>query len=336
MAVATEITRHQFNPEARDVFLSLQQHRLGERQITVDGVVYPHLETLDFPQSDPWSRHMTAVVASSRSDGEFFGKHITELGVGDGRNIIHAGGEITGATVVDVEDWRLDSALINFSRHEATASLPIEAWHGDAVALLRDWETHKPGERIKGYVFACLPQSPDGDNLADRYDENSLLEPFAEWNRYGLTLNAAVLSHLRPLVEKDTRLLLMLSQRVPSDVRKKLFGKTGWDLVYEHKTTSPIQQDPDTGIGWVAQIEDEFAKDEHPFYAYEPEGNDFLPISASEAEERRLQSTGRDDLNVYHHLSVYELQPARPVIFEIFKSVSPNGNRNGDGLGYAA
>lgn len=264
---------------------------------------YPHIETSDFPQDDPWSLHMTSVITMLREKGAFAGKDVTELGVGDARNLIRAGRDVTRFTGVDIDPWRLGIGLGNLKNNPLTENIPAEGWDADAISVLEAWTQQE--RRISGYVFACLPQSPEGQNAADAYQaDDPLYKEFTRWNSVGLTLNAAALQRLRPLVDQDnTHVLLMLSDRVPAKTRETMIGETGWHIAAEYPTNYPIQQDPDTGIAWVQQIDDG-----NRFYEYTPQGI-YTPISAHIAEERRKASTGRENLNVFHHLSVYDLTP---------------------------
>lgn len=276
-------------------------------RMEVEGVRIPHLETLDFPRSDPWSKLMMRAILNRRESGVFRGKEITELGVGDGRNLRAVGVGISGAVGVDIEKWRLRVAGVNLVTGAHPLAVETEFWLGDAVAFLKRYrEAGK--QTVSGWVLACLPQSPVGLNFADKYDGSLLLDPYrTDWEKSGLTLNAAVLDNLRPLADNDLRTLIILSDRVPEETKVELFARTGWEVEQEVRVGEPIQQDPDTGIGWVTQIDDG-----RRFYEEVGQGT-YHPISAIEAERRRLESMesglGRKDLNVYHGLTVYQLQP---------------------------
>ncbi len=218
-----------------------------------------------------------------------------------------------GPTVVagiDVESWRLDAALVNIknSNRDGALSIPIHAHALEYLDLCKE-----NTETISGRGIMCLPQSPQGENAADRYDVkdgNRISEILGlydgEWGRYGLTLNAAVLAELKKVAHRDFRQVVILSDRVPEDIRKEMISATGWNIEESFQTDEPIQQDPDTPIGWVTEFDDG-----ERFWG--KNGNQYTSISAGDAEERRQasvdQKLGRDALNVYHHLSIYVLAP---------------------------
>lgn len=298
-------TETKIQPYNLDANIKIAPHLVTFGEIN-NGIRHPHVETADFPQDDPWSRHMTSVITSLRERGEFVGKEVTEFGVGDARNLIRAGKGITHFTAVDIDEWRLAIGLGNLAHNPLTENTPTEGWDKDAISVLNSWT--QEGKRISGVVLACLPQSPDGQNSADRYQEDDpLYEHYQQWNQFGLTLNAAVLTTLRPLVTPETNVLLMLSDRVPAETRERLIESTGWQIDAEYATETPIQQDPDTGTSWVEKFDDG-----RRFYEKTSTGL-FTSIDAETAEARRQQSIssggGRNELNVYHHLSVYKLSP---------------------------
>lgn len=301
MAIQPEIERYISNDEVK---LALEQ--TGSTIIEVGGEAFPHKETLDFPLSDPWSLTMRGAIAQVKEEGSFERQLVTELGIGDGRNIREAGKGINEVLGVDIEKWRLQIAGVNLVTGPARLQIPVDLWVADAVEFLQKIRAIGRN-RLSGWAFMCLPQSPSGLNFADRYDGLSTLESYlTDWDRYGLTLNAGTLDNLRK-VAGDLRTLIILSDRVPEEVRTRLIIQIGWQVERQFQTKEPIQQDPDTGIGWVSQIDDG-----KRFYELVASG-EYSPISAEEAERRRLASLasgrGRDELNVYHHLVVYQLRP---------------------------
>lgn len=308
MSTNTELYRYRPTEDPHDdiIFDILFKGLVGQNRIEVEGVRIPHLETLDFPRRDPWSLLMRRAIRDRRDLGAFKGKDVTELGVGDGRNLREVGVGISGAVGIDIELWRLRIAGMNLVTGKHPLTVETELWSGDAVAFLERYrEIGK--QNVSGWVLACLPQSPAGLNFADRYDGSSLLDSYrSNWERSGLTLNAAVLDNLRPLADSDLRVLIILSDRVPDETKVELFARTGWEVEQKVRPKEPIQQDPDTGIAWVSKIDDGRR-------FYERIAQDYQPISAIEAERRRLKSMesglGRKDLNVYHGLTVYQLQP---------------------------
>lgn len=269
--------------------------------LEIDGRTIPHLQTVDFPVSDPWSLHLRRVVANLRTRGVFNGISVTELGIGDGRNIREVGLNVAGVFGVDIEGWRVEVASVNLG----TLKPPLELWVGDAVTYLQELKRSKTS--IGGWTLMCLPQSPEGLNSADRYDGSSSLDLYrSEWDTSGLTLNAAVLDHLRQVADQSTRVLIILSDRVPEEIKRTLFTQTGWRIERDFRTEQPIQQDPDTGIAWVQRIDDGRR-------FFERVNGYFEPVTVFEAEQRRKTSLesglGREALNLYHHLTVYQLIP---------------------------
>ena len=301
MAIQTNIERY----IPKDA-VKLPQYQVGITTIGVGGSIFQHIETLDFPLHDPWSLFMRGVVARVRQRRGFEGQLVTELGIGDGRNIREAGRGVKEVLGVDIEEWRLKAAGVNLVTGPARLEIPVELWRAEAVEFLRNFGTIGR-HRLSGWAFMCLPQSPSGLNFADRYDGSLTLNSYhADWDRSGLTLNAGALDNLRK-VAGDLRTLIILSDRVPADIRIRLINQTGWQIERQVQTSEPIQQDPDTGIGWVSQIDDGGR-----FYELVAP-KQYSSISATEAEKRRLESLvsglGRDRLNVFHHLTVYQLRP---------------------------
>lgn len=275
--------------------------------IEIEGHTYPHFETMDFPRSDPWSLKMRRSVRRLRVENRFDGAFVRELGIGDGRNIREIGQKINGAEGVDVEDWRLEAAARNLVTGEKPLGVQVSLWHGDAVDYLTG-HLGNGSARFDGWVLMCLPQSPNGLNSADRYDGDPNLDQYrGRWDETGLTLNAAALDNLRQVASSNLRALVIISNRVPPQYRDRVIRETGWEVEGKFRTEHPIQQDPDTGIEWVKRIDDG-----RRFFEKAQEGL-FVPISAAEAEGRRRESLdsglGRRGLNVYHHLTVYELKP---------------------------
>ncbi len=283
---------------------SLLLRDVGVVRLDNNGLPRDHLVTNDFPPSDPWSRHTREVIKGIAAEGRFQNHVVTELGIGDGRNILYAGGGLAGVVGVDIDSWRLD--LASYNLRDIAQTTPVEFWEGDAVGLLDQWG--RSGERIPGWIIACLPQSPQAESTADGYDADSdALAAYREWNVFGLSLNAAVLDKLRQVTYPASRTLIVLSDRIPPHIKEQLFERTGWDVENVYQTRTPIQQDPDTGIEYVAAYDDG-----ERFYERREDGF-FTPISATEAEKRRIGSMDsgaeRAELNVYHHVSLYELSP---------------------------
>lgn len=276
--------------------------QIGLTTLEINGKVVPHLQTVDFPVNDPWSLLFRRSIAELRIKRAFKGSLVTELGIGDGRNIKEVGSNVAGVVGIDIERWRIEVASINLG--SASEITPLELWKGDAVTYLDKLKRGKSS--LSGWAILCLPQSPEGENSADRYDGASNLDTYrSDWDESGLTLNAAVLDHLREVSDLNLRALIILSDRVPEEIKRSFFTRTGWVVENLDRTIVPIQQDPDTGIAWVEKIDDGRR-------FYEKVDGYFEPISAFEAERRRKESLesglGREVLNVYHGLTVYQLR----------------------------
>lgn len=265
------------------------------------------LETNDFPTTDPWSEFFRETLKNLTEEGFFEGEEVVEFGIGDGRNELVIGnvGKIIG---IDIDSWRLKVASENLKRCKITKNIPTDLYHQHAAAFL-EWHIIS-NKKLGGRGIMCLPQSPYGVNHADTYSNNDnndvaqLLTLYEKtWGEYGLTLNAAVLDKLRHVVNSDFRQVVILSDRITDEIKNQLFAETGWEVERNFKTIEPIQQDPDTPIGWVTEIDDEKR-------FFEKIENGFIPITAVIAEKRREESKGkRNNLNVYHDLSIYVLKP---------------------------
>lgn len=293
----TPINKVQFAPD-----------KVRMTQLVVEGRVFPHIQTLDFPlePADPWSTVMRKAIGRIRKEGGFCGREFTELGIGDGRNVREAGESLRSVLGIDIEGWRLQAAGENLITGSVPLGVPVELWQADAVELLANLEL-TGRKRLSGWVVACLPQSPSGENSADTYDGLISLRDYrSQWDRFGLTLNAAMLDSLRRVANDELRALIILNDRVPAGIQEGMLSGTGWEVQRRFQTHEPIQQDPDTGVEWVVPIDDGQRFFELTVYGY-------TPISALEAEKRRLTSIasgrGRNSLNVYHHLTVREITP---------------------------
>jgi hypothetical protein len=295
---------------------------IRERPTELDGLGEIVLEeTADFPYDDPWSELTRRVVTDLRVAGAFDGQPFFEAGLGDARNALLALdlGTGTGAervTGIELDDWRLEAAARNLS------AAGIEDGRSDLhLSDVVEWLSADDA-RLSGWGLACLPQAPREatENDADGYQDFGTLEVYheiplgdADVDTYGLTLNAAFLDRLRQRVEPgDFDALVTLSGRVPVEVLRELFAETGWKVADVHTAEQPVQQDPDTGVGWTIPFDDG-----ERFKERNPDGS-FSPLRALHAEARRRSGltvvhgddhAAREALNVYHDLSVFHLQP---------------------------
>lgn len=302
MSATNDLER--YRPEIRDRF-SFTEDQVERGQLQVEGRNVPHIQTSDFPVSDPWSKFLRANIEDLRRRGFFRGKEINEGGSGDGRNLFAAGGDVARITGIDIDRWRVGVSVANIETNGRRVD--SELWVGDVTAFFK--ECRREGRVIKDRMIFCLPQSPQGLNHADSYaGEEGLGDYEAEWGRLGLTLNAAALDTLRLVAHRDLRTLIIFSGRIPDEVLNSLFNRTGWEVERKATTKEPIQQDPDTGISYVIPVDDG-----RRFFEKNPDGR-YLYISALEAEKRRDESfrsgLGRRALNVYHDLTVFQLKVA--------------------------
>lgn len=272
------------------------------------------LAAKDFPPDDPWSKGMRNILINQISS--FAEKDLYEFGIGDARNeevIKHTLNEQslqppTKIIGIELDEWRKDLAYHNLEKSGNKVS--YELHNADAVTWL---EGLNDNEQLQGNAILCLPQAPSSgtENHADGYDENNLPTGAEKWNQYGLGLNFSVLSGLSPKVENDFRAFAMFSGRVPQDKLNEMFADAGWGITQKHDA-GMAQQDPDTSVEYTTTF------DNNSLFYEKNEYGDFTPISAKIAEERRSEArkaeednagTGRKNLNVYHKLAVYELQP---------------------------
>jgi|SRR3989344_5169888 len=318
---------------------SLPELTFGYRRIAIA------LErTDDFKMDiDPWSVFFRKVIRILSRNHLFTNKEVTEFGVGDGRNleiIIDDEGvpvkKLRGLDIAKDKIKKATSNLLNFISREQ-----LELEEADVIDYLYNWrEQLVAGNKkpLEGVAIMCLPQAPHlnghEQTIADAYDLNgSRLKQFIseEWppdwahhmEQHGLTLNAAVMELLHDVTTEDFRLVLILSNRLPIEVRENMIQQCGWLIEEKYMTadSTPVQQDPDTVISWVSEngIDDGrrfFERIEIP----DSDEVVYAPISAEVAETRRLLArkkaaeeelrTGqkvdaRKFLNVYHHLSIY-------------------------------
>lgn len=299
-----------------------QSQQIVQRPCAVAGREIAFEETADFPREDPWSELTREVIEGLKRDGRFDGQNFFEAGLGDGRNALLAldiagEGGASRLTGIELDDWRLAAAARNLTVAGVDPDR-LNLHQADVVEWLQ-----ADGHAIRGWSLACLPQAPRiaTENDADGYQEFHSLDPFhgmtlegRSVDTYGLTLNAAYLTALRRRAEPgDLNALLTLSDRVPPTVLNQLFANTGWEIAEIYPSEEPVQQDPDTGIGWIASFDDG-----ERFHEKDGDGQ-FAPIPVQVAEARRRSSLvtygeeARDQLNVYHGLAVYHLQPGSEV-----------------------
>ncbi len=272
----------------------------------------PHLETVEFDTLDDWSLGFRGGISDLKGWGEFNGKEVTELGAGDIRNIRLVADVIAYYRAIELSRNRLAIARANIAQDPLLQQVGHELIEGDAVEWLDTWPREKGSKRLTGWVFICLPQSPEGDDTTDIYDPRAQrLAPYINpWDRYGLTLNAAVLHKLRAIVDPErSDVFIVNSHRVAEDVRLGVIEWAGWRK-HDEIISKPIHQDPNTGIGWIHR---NGIDDGKRFYEETPSGG-LRYLRADVAETRRLEAmrdnSPRQNLNVLHQLSFYWLKPA--------------------------
>lgn len=330
------------------------KHFLGKPEAHGNGLVVPATLRVssgdiliqsagDFGVHDRWSVHKREVITRRRQRGEkgdFAGRNGYEDGIGDGRNFLVAGihheTSMKGEhyTGIDLDAWRAVLAHENL----LASGVPedrLTILVGAAVNNLLATGQHEVRD---GWNLACLPQAPglEAASTADGIDETRdnlngakglVLGPF-NVDQYGLSLNAAYLRALRAIVSDGSDVQVTLSGRQPSDVRDNLFAQTGWDVREVYATKTPVRQDYDTGVAYVAPFAQELDLDRGDgFFEQRPDFS-FHRITPKEAEDRRgvfVEALAHHEegdpplspLNVYHN--VYEY------------IAIPNGSRRGKG-----
>lgn len=263
-----------------------------------------HLEMNEFPTNDGWSLLMRKAISSKANLGKLDGKTILGLGIGDGRNERLAANLVNVGDIVGLDSFpdKLPLAFKNFEDDEIIKKKidqgGVRLYEGDAVDFLLNWNRLEKND-FSGTAFICLPQAK-GDGTGSDIDKDDIEshKPFKEkWDRYGLTLNAATLTRLREVSTGDAQALLVLSGRLPENIRKKLIIETGWHnngIVVE----GIVRQDPDTPLNWMKEIANEI-DDGSRFYVDEA-GKQSIPILEAISMHERGKA-------VYHDVYVYRL-----------------------------
>lgn len=132
-------------------------------------------------------------------------------------------------------------------------------------------------------------------NVADGYPEDRLTDHAKTFNRYGLGLIAGTLEALRSHADEGTKPIVMLSGRVPKEVRDQMIAETGWEIDEEYIADYPAKQDQDTDVTYVKAFDDG-----KRFYA-DRQRNQY--ISAEEAER-----SWRENVPIYHDIFVCVLK----------------------------
>ncbi len=275
-------------------------HAIGHLGIKYD---QKHLSTNEFPPTDPWSRLSQQAVEQLAEQGFFDKQEVFEVGMGDAKQSVLAviaskknSYSVKKVIGVDVTRSRLALAYHNLKNLEVS----MQFIQGDAVDALEAW-TDLGNQKFGGKALICLPQVPrqeDIDATADVYNSQTSHKPFSKnWERYGLTLNAATLTRLKEVSNNNTEALLVLSGRLPENIRERLIRETGWQnngTVVE----GIVRQDPDTPLNWMNGIAREI-NDGSRFYANEAGKQTISMLEAISMHQRGKA--------VYHDVYVYRL-----------------------------
>ncbi|HUC90293.1 MAG TPA: hypothetical protein VMR45_05820 [Patescibacteria group bacterium] len=289
--------------------------------IFVDGQAIEQHYTGDFAPNDPWSQHATFTLRRLGTSGLLANRHFVELGGGDGRNGWLAldygaseGREASHYTTVELDAWR--DRLAGENADQLGLGGKVTRYVGDAVKWLQQAEP----EYIDGsVVFACLPQVPVSSETPSTADGVIAQESFGDIGELslgeltvaeaGLTLIAASLRALRQKVtpESGVDALYVISDRLPSVVKHRLFTATGWEQVKLYPTDGPVPQDIDTSVTLF-----ERADDGNRFYT-----SSGRPITARTAEGVRHEAllarqqdpeSSLPDNYPHHYVSIHHLR----------------------------
>lgn len=275
----------------------------SQASLYIANMSFSHLEMNEFPTNDGWSKLMMSAIVDQAAKGNFDGRTILGLGIGDGRNERLAANLANVGDIIGMDYYvdKLPLVFKNFENDEIIkkkiAQGRVRLYEGDAVDFLLNWKKLEKNY-FSGTAFICLPQAK-GDGTGSDIDKDvESHKPFRKkWDRYGLTLNAATLTRLSEISTGDAQALLVLSGRLPEEIRDKLIRETGWvnkGIVEK----GIVKQDGDTPLSWMNEIASEI-DDGRCFFA-DAEGKQ--PISILKAIS--MHERGEE---VYHNVYVYQL-----------------------------
>ena len=236
---------------------SLIPYAVGYLGIGTDSLSHALVE--DFLPTDPWSDFYQKAVVGLANTGLFNDQTVFEIGMGDGRlsRLAVAASNKKGFSVKEIIGVDVTKPRLALAHHNLKdLGVPVQLIQGDAIDSLEAWE-ELGNEQFSGVALICLPQVPrqeDKDAGADVYDGRPSHNLFVEtWEKYGLTLNAGVLTRLSEKSTKDAQSLLVLSGRLPKNIREQLISETGWNskgIV----TQGRVKQDLDTPLDWMRKM----------------------------------------------------------------------------------
>jgi SAM-dependent methyltransferase len=292
---------------------------LGARSMQTSGYSESSIPSFAFDPSDPWTMTFQAGLECA----ELNGRHVYEVGVGTGTNIIFMLQRCAAALVSGSD---LDPRLPVLAQRlvgEAAPDLlerfrPIQG----SVNLI-DTPAAMAEAGIADVVVGCLPQVPDpedpmyfefhttqlrravdGGRRTD--DHTAHYYPWTAFNEYpfnsvGLGLNEALLRRVR-FCAPDAQVILNVGCRVGKDTVFNLFRSNGYHP--EELASRIVRQHEGTNISFFVALEAALQGTDYErdfvceFYA-DPEGE--VPISAGEAQDR-LNADPATPL--YHELCV--------------------------------
>ncbi|OGK17887.1 hypothetical protein A2866_00525 [Candidatus Roizmanbacteria bacterium RIFCSPHIGHO2_01_FULL_39_8] len=266
-----------------------------------------HLFMTEFGPEDGWSLLMREAIENVADTGVFDSGRFLDLGIGDGRNVrkaahlsIARGVRNIQMVGVDKDGWKLALSYRNFTSDSLLKKYVgqhdnLHLYEADAVDyILRN------GKGYSGTAFICLPQSEgsNGEGTTSDIDRPwpSHQDFDREWAQYAFRLNAAVLTRLRQTCGADTKALLTLSGRIPSQIRDKLINRSGWNnlaIVAQGR----VWQDFDTPISWMRGRADLNQGDQF----FDQYNN---PIETDEAVEKHINGEP-----IQHDVFIYLLKP---------------------------
>jgi hypothetical protein len=264
-----------------------------------------------FPDTDPWGIMKRDVITAHASKGGFDGRVILEGGIGAGGNVIACGKNIAGIIGVEIDKELISLAEYNLSN--IRPNIPRAIINSDIVDYLSSFEG-----KFEGTAIFCLPQSKSDESDGLEGSINSITDTYSivrdhgleKFDKYGLNLNAAALQSLGQISTSQTDCFIILNGRIPENEIYKMFQHTGW--IPQERIENIVQQDPDTDISWMREIQDEarfMDKDGYRIDFGDAYGRLLNAMNESLGNVEEARKILRAHGDVRHKLMVYRLSP---------------------------